>query len=172
MYFRVFISKLALVFLLDSNLVKSTDDLVTNIKSSRTKMQNFTRTQSSFSVLSGRDPVLTIVGKSETIDIDMDKVLKIEEEDGRFTRRGMNDETNILIGKEEPPEDMQGVLKDNCSVRKIQFSLQSQDQLTVPEVKRRLRSPPPFHRDLLTPFNEGMFSTCWSQLSIMTLQMR
>ena len=144
--------------------MKSTDDLVSNIKSSRRKIENFNRTRSSFSVLSGKDPILTIVGKRETIDIEFDTIVKIDEEE-RFTERRITEEQrddgrqNMLKGKEEFPEEIRGVPKENCSLRKIQFSLQSQDQLTVPEVKRRLRSPPPFHRDLMTPFNEGILNS-------------
>ena len=169
---------LRLVFLLDSNLVKSTDNIMSNIKSSRTKKQNFNRTQSSFSVFSGSLdetsslPIVRIVERTEGIDIDIDNILKVKEVDRPFPQKMIEksggfeieeklyqEKKNLLKSREESLEEIRGVLKENLSktssARKIQFTLQSQDQLCVPEVKRRLRSPPPLHRELLTPCNEG-----------------
>ena len=73
------------------------------------------------------------------------------------------DETRIKIkSREESLEEVRGILREqlpgSCPVRKIHFSLsdsEGQDQLNVPGIRRKLRSPPPFIPDLLSPFNEG-----------------
>ena len=80
-----------------------------------------------------------------------------------MTEGQTEDTQNIMKSREESLEEIRGILKGqlpgSCSVRKIQFSLcQSQyhsDQLSVPGIRRKLRSPPPFIPDLLSPFNEG-----------------
>ena len=121
------------VFLLDSDLVKSTDDIVTNIKSSRAKIQTFNRSQSSFSILSGnpRDgnhsfPILQIVEKSESIDFDFDKILKVKEaslEDlAQINENYQITEDKEIRSREESLKEIRGVLQEkldkSSSIRK------------------------------------------------------
>ena len=124
-------------------------------------------------------PFIKIVGNNESIGFDFGTILKVKEasqDDPSLNERNVDeierselsgdqtDETKIIMkSREESLEEIRGILKDqlsgSCSVRKIHFSLcQSQchsEQLSVPGIKRKLRSPPPFIPELMTPFNEG-----------------
>ena len=179
------------LFLVDSNLIQSTDDLLSYMKQPRTKIQLIKRSQSSFSVLSSnhRDgkssyPIIKIAEKNDSIGFDFGTILKVKEASQEASPSpplnerngdkmscakmtgagGQTEETKLIMkSREESLEEIRGILKDqlsgSCSVRKIHFSLcQSQyhsEQLSVPGIKRKLRSPPPFIPELLTPFNEG-----------------
>ena len=124
-------------------------------------------------------PFIKIVGNNESIGFDFGTILKVKEasqDDPSLNERNVDeierselsgdqtDETKIIMkSREESLEEIRGILTDQLpgtgSVRRIHFSLiQPQcpgDQLEVPGIRRRLRSPPPFLPDLLTPFNEG-----------------
>ena len=128
-------------------------------------------------------PIIKIAEKNDSIGFDFFTILKVKEasQEGSptppaFNERngnqitacsemtgGQTEGTEIMKSREESLEEIRGILKGqlpgSCSVRKIHFSLcQSQchsDQLSVPGIRRKLRSPPPFIPDLLTPFNEG-----------------
>ena len=106
---------------------------------------------------------------------DFGPILKVREASQEGERDGDETECSERTGdqtdgnkiamksREESLEEIRGLLTDQlpgrCSVRKIHFSVsQSQchgEQLNVPGIRRRLRSPPPFIPELLTPFNEG-----------------
>ena len=111
------------------------------------------------------------------MDVDFGTILKVKEatHNGPLTERnGDKIESSEMIGaqtdekrmkmksRDESLEEIRGILRDqlpgSCSVRRIHFSLsqsECQEQLNVPGFRRKLRSPPPFIPDLLTPFNEG-----------------
>ena len=161
-------------------LGESSDDLFSYNKPPRTTKQFIKRSQSSFSVLSSNPrheksfyPIIKIVEKNQSIDLDFGTILKVKE----ATHKGplyaskigysemtgdQTDERIKIKSREESLEEIRGILRDqlpgSCSVRKIHFSLsesECQEQLNVPGIRRRLRSPPPFIPDLLSPFNEG-----------------
>ena len=171
------------VFLLDSRLIQSSDDLLSYIKPPRTKIQTVKRSQSSFSISSNNQnekysyPIIKIVEKNESMDVDFGTILKVKEatHNGPLSERNgdkigssemtgaQTDEKRMKMkSRDESLEEIRGILRDqlpgSCSVRRIHFSLsqsECEEQLNVPGFRRKLRSPPPFIPDLLTPFNEG-----------------
>ena len=148
-------------------------------------MQTIKRSQSSYSLLSSNPrhekssyPIIKIVEKNESHDFDFGTILKVKEAShwGPLNERkgdtigcsettgGQTDEKRIKMkSREESLEEIRGILNSrlpgSCSVRKIHFSVsqpECRDELNVPGIRRKLRSPPPFIPDLLSPFNEGI----------------